>query len=266
MFAEDREQDDRSPIDFSTPLANSPPVRNSNFKEPGESSRGAQENNQIMEMLSSIKKNMEEREEKWSLQRKFREEVYEAELRRRDQQWEEEVNRREEVYEAELKRKDQQWEEEMGRREEQMKEILKHQEEQFKKEMEERDQDLLKKLKLSHESFYNNQFDRDSQLLTLIKKRDSEQEAKTKEQIKGFKFLYMSLLKDFEKKIKDKDQVLDDNDAFRRKIWLENLDLINNNLSKFLEVMTEMERNMNTLGMRQDDLNKKVDLTNELIL
>ena len=66
--------------------------------------------------------------------------------------------------------------------------------------------------------------------------------------------------------MKDRDQVLDENDAFERKNWLENLDLINNNLSKFLEVMTKMERNMNTLGMRQDDLNKKVDLTNELIL
>ena len=266
MFAKEREQDDRSPIDFSTPLASSSPIRNSDFREPGESSRRAQENNQIMEMLSSIQKRMEEREGKWSLQQKFREEVYEAELKRRDQQWEEELNRREEVYKAELKRKDQQWEEEMSRREEQMKEILKHQEERFKKEMEERDQDLLKKLQLSHESFYNNQYDRDSQLLTLIKKRDSDQKAKTKEQIKGFKFLYMSLLKDFEKKMKDRDQVLDDNDAFGRKIWLENFDLISNNLSKFLEVMTEMERNMNTLGMRQDDMNKKVDLTNELIL
>ena len=76
----------------------------------------------------------------------------------------------------------------------------------------------------------------------------------------------MSLLKDFEKKMKDRDQVLNDNDALRRKNWLENLDLINNNLSKFLEVMTEMERNMNTLGARQDDLNKKIDLTNELFL
>ena len=76
----------------------------------------------------------------------------------------------------------------------------------------------------------------------------------------------MSLLKDFEKKMKDRDKVLDDNDAYRRKIWLENLDLINNNLSKFVEVMTEMEHTMNTLGKRQDDLNKKVDLTNELIL
>ena len=76
----------------------------------------------------------------------------------------------------------------------------------------------------------------------------------------------MSLLQDFEKKMKDRDQVFDDNDAYIRKIWLENLDLINNNLSKFLEVMTEMERTMNTLGQRQDDLNKKVDVTNELVL
>ena len=68
--------------------------------------------------------------------------------------------------------------------------------------MEKRDRDLLKKLQFSHESFYNNQFDRDSQLLALIKERDADQEAKTKEHIKGFKFLYMSLLKDFEKKMK----------------------------------------------------------------
>ena len=240
MFTEDMAADDRSPIDFTTPLASSPPMRNMDFREPGESSRRAQENNQIMEMLISMQKSLEEKENKWSLQQQFREEAYEAELRRRDQQWEEEMNRKEEMYEAELRRKEQKWEEEMSKREEQLKKILEHQEEKFKKEMEKRDRDLLKKLQFSHESFYNNQFDRDTQLLALIKERDSEQEAKTKEHIKGFKFLYMSLLKDFEKKMKERDKVLDDNDDYRRKLWLENLDLINNNLSKFLEVMTEM--------------------------
>ena len=124
MFAEDIVPDERSPIDFSTPLASSPPIRNRDFREPGESSRGAQENNKIKEMLISIQKSMEEREKKWSLQQKFREEVYEAELKRRDQQWEEELNRKEEVYEAELKRKEQKWEEEMSRREEHIKKIL----------------------------------------------------------------------------------------------------------------------------------------------
>ena len=43
----------------------------------------------------------------------------------------------------------------------------------------------------------------------------------------------MSLLKDFEKKMMERDKVLDDNDAYRRKVWMENLDLINNNLSNF---------------------------------
>ena len=266
MFVEDIGPDDISPIDFTTPLASSPPMRNMDFREQGESSRGAQENNQIMEMLISMQKSMEEREKRWSIQQQFREEVYEAKLRRRDKQWEDEMNKKEEMYEAELKRREKRWEEELSRKEDQIKKILEQQEEKFKEEMEKRDRDLLKKLKFSHESFYNNQFDRDSQLLKLIKERDAEQEVKTKEQIKEFKFLYMSLLKDFEKMMKERDKVLDDNDAYRRKLWLENLDLINNNLSKFLEVMTEMERTTNTLGARQDDLNKKIDLTNELIL
>ena len=99
-----------------------------------------------------------------------------------------------------------------------VKEILEHKEEKFRKEMEERDRDLLKKLKLNHEAFYNNQFNRDSQLLKLIKERDSEQETKIKQNIKGFKFLYMQLIKDFEKKMMDRDKVLDNNDAYRRKI------------------------------------------------
>ena len=145
-----------------------------------------------------------------------------------------------------------------------MKGVLQQQREDFRKEMEKRDKDLLQKLKFSNEAFYNNQVNRDNQLLGMIKERDAKLEEQTKENVNGFKFLYMSLVKDFEKKMEGRDKVLDENDAFRRKVWLENLDLINNNLSKFLEVMTEMERNVNTLGMRQDELNKKMDLTNEL--
>ena len=76
MFAEDMATDERSPIDYTTPLASSPPMRNMDFREPGEISRGAQENNQIMEMLISMQKSMEEREKKWNLQQQFREEVY----------------------------------------------------------------------------------------------------------------------------------------------------------------------------------------------
>ena len=263
-FADNEGQNEGSPMDFSYPLASSPPMQNRTFREQGESSRGAQENNSIMEILISMQSRMEEREKRWSIQQKFQEDTCEVELKRRDQQWEEELQRREEKFELELKRREQEWEEEQKRKEEQMKEVLQQQGEDFRKEMEKRDKDLLKKLQFSHEAFYNNQVNRDNQLLGILKERDAKQEEQTKENINGFKFLYMSLVKDFETKMEGRDKVLDDNDAYRRKVWLENLDLINNNLSKFLEVMTEMEKNMNTLGMRQDELNKKVDLTNEL--
>ena len=133
MFTEDVAADDRSPIDFTTPLASSLPMGNINFREPGESSRGAPENNQIMEMLLSMQKSMEERDKKWDLQQQFREERYEIELKRRDQQWGEELNRKEEMFEAELKRREQKWEEEMSKREEQLKKILVHKEEKFRK-------------------------------------------------------------------------------------------------------------------------------------
>ena len=41
MFAEDMATDERSPIDYTTSLASSPPMRSMDFREPVESSRGA---------------------------------------------------------------------------------------------------------------------------------------------------------------------------------------------------------------------------------
>ena len=99
-----------------------------------------------------------------------------------------------------------------------------------------------------------------------MKKKEVEQEAKLREQIKGFQFLYKSLQKDFENKLDDRDKKQKEAESYSQKEWLENLDLINNNLSKFLEVMTEMENTTNGLGKRQDELNRKVDLSNEIFI
>ena len=176
--ADNEGQSEGSPMDFSFPLASSPPMQGRTFREQGESSRGTYENSSMMEALNAIKNKMEEREKEWRLQQEFREEVYEKELKRRDQEMEEELQRREERFESELQRKEQEWEAELKRREEQMKGVLQQQGEDFKKEMKERDHNLLQKLKLSHEAFYNNQFERDSQLLTIMKEREEKQEAK----------------------------------------------------------------------------------------
>ena len=61
-FADTAGQDDRSPVDFSSPIASSPPMQHRTSREQGESSRGTQGNNAIMEMLISMQRKMEERE------------------------------------------------------------------------------------------------------------------------------------------------------------------------------------------------------------
>ena len=264
--ADNEGQSEGSPMDFSFPLASSPPMQGRTFREQGESSRGTYENSSMMETLKAIQNKMEEREKGWRLQQEFREEVYEKELKRRDQEWEEELQRKEKRFESELQRREQEWKAELKRRDEQMKGVLQQQGEDFKKEMKERDRNLLQKLKLSHEAFYNNQFERDSQLLTIMKERDEKQATKWEEKIKGFQVLYKSLQRDFEKKLDDRDKNQRETESYKQVEWLENLDLINNNLSKFLEVMIEMENTMNGLGKRQDQLNEKVDLSNQIFI
>ena len=55
------------------------------FPKLAESSRKDAENNEIMGMLRSIKKDMEEREHKWEKQQQFIEEFLEDEFRRKEQ-------------------------------------------------------------------------------------------------------------------------------------------------------------------------------------
>ena len=286
--ADNEEQDEGSPMDFSFPLASSPPMQGRTFREQGESSRGTQGNNEIIEMLLSMQRKMEERELRWNVQQQFRDNTYEVELKRRDQQLEDELQQREEKFETELrkkeqkfekelqrrenrfeaesKRREQEWEEKLKKKEEQMKGVLKQQGEDFKKDLEERDGKLFQRLKLIHDAFYNNQFRRDSQLLTIMKEKEEKHATQWDEQIKGSQSLYKSIQRDFEKKLDDRDKDQRETAAYRQVEWLENLDLINNNLSKFLEVMTEMENTMNGLGKRQDQLNEKVDLSNQIFI
>ena len=154
----------------------------------------------------------------------------------------------------------------MKKKEEQVKEVLKQQGEDFKKDLEERDGKIFQKLKLIHDAFYNNQFRRDSEVLKIMKERETEQENKWEEKLNEIKVLFKSLQWDFVKKLDDRDKDQRETESYKKKEWLENLDLINNNLSKFLEVMTEVEVKMNNLGKRQDQLNEKVDLSNEIFI
>ena len=83
--------------------------------------------------------------------------------------------------------------------------------------------------------------------------------------IKAFKYLYKEQFKEFGKLMKDKDKELEDNDVYRRKIWHESLDLINKNLSYMLSCISELERTVIKIGLKQDTLINLVNLKNDLI-
>ena len=69
-----------------SPLSHSYPDMRENFPEPGESSKRNEGTAEIMDMLRSLKKEMEEREKKWERQQEIREEYMEADFRRKEQQ------------------------------------------------------------------------------------------------------------------------------------------------------------------------------------
>ena len=75
--ADNEGQSEGSPMDFSFPLASSPPMQHRTSREQGESSRGTYESSLMMETLKAIQNKIEEREKEWKLQQEFREEVYE---------------------------------------------------------------------------------------------------------------------------------------------------------------------------------------------
>ena len=63
--------------------------------------------------------------------------------------------------------------------------------------------------------------------------------------------------------MKERDQQLENDDEYRRKTWLESMDLINQNLSKLLECISEVEGTVNQVGERQDTLIRAVQISHE---
>ena len=123
---------------------------------------------------------------------------------------------------------------------------------------------MMEKMKANLEAFYNNQFKRNAELLNILRKKEAEMEGNMLKKIEAFKYLYREQFKEFERLMKERDQHLEDNDTYRRKIWLESLDLINQNLSKLLECISELKGTINQMGKRQDTLINVVQLTSDI--
>ena len=124
-------------------VINSPPDVREIFFEPVECSRGNERNAEIVNMLVSIKKEMEEREKRWEQQQRIREEFLEAEFRIREQKWEQ---------------------------------LLKQRDEEWKEEMERGERALMQKLDSKINTFYNEQLKRDEDVLAFLEKIEEKME------------------------------------------------------------------------------------------
>ena len=102
-------------------------------------------------------------------------------------------------------------------------------------------------------------------VLTILRKREAEIKGNMLKKIEAFKYLYKEKFKEFRRLMKERDKELEDNDVYRRKIWHDILDLINNNLSNMLGCISKLEITMNKMGLKQDTLITLVDLTNDLV-
>ena len=91
------EEEEEMPFKMS-PMSPPGPEMREDFPELAESSRKDAGNNEIMELLRSIKKDMEEREHKWENHQQIREEFLEAEFRRKEQLLEQTLRQREEEW------------------------------------------------------------------------------------------------------------------------------------------------------------------------
>ena len=93
-----------------------------------------------------------------------------------------------------------------------------------------------------------------------MKEKEKELKNSMLRKIDGFKHIYKELFKDFEKIMKERDQQLEKDEEYIRKTWLESMDLINQNLSKLLECISEVEGTVNQVGERKDMLIRAVQL------
>ena len=170
-----------------------------------------------MEMLESMWQEMEEREKRWELHQKKREEFLEANFKRNEQQWE-----------IILKQRDDEWKEEMERRE----------------------RGLMKRLNTTIKSFYDEQLKRDEEVLSFLEKREERMEANMLKKAEGFKYIYKEQFKEFGKIMVKREKEIERDNNYRQKLWIDSLNHVNSNVVNMHSMLTEIESSMNTLNKK----------------
>ena len=87
-------------------------------------------------------------------------------------------------------------------------------------------------------------------------------EASMLKKTEGFKYLYKEQFKEFGKLMEKRDKEIEMDNNYRHKLWNDSLDQVNSNLVSMHSILTEIERSVNILGTRKDQLITLVEYTN----
>ena len=79
----------------------------------------------------------------------------------------------------------------------------------------------------------------------------------------AFGYLYKEHQKEIRLLIEKRDKELEATLNYREKLWAKSLDLINNNLIKMYSTQGEFEGTLNSIGHKQNDLIKQMELSME---
>ena len=113
------------------------------------------------------------------------------------------------------------------------------------------------------ESFHFRSVERDSELLKIMKEMENAMEQNLMQKAYAFGYLYKEHWKEIKLLIEKRDRDMEATLNYRENLWTESLDMVNNNLIKMYSAQGEFEGTLNSIGQRQDDLIKQMDLSME---
>ena len=138
----------------------------------------------------------------------------------------------------------------LKKRDQNLEEALRQRNEEWKSKWETREKEPNEKLRAREDAFLSYQLRRDNELLKIMKGREDAMEQNMMQKVDAFGYLYKEHHKEIRLLIEKMDKEMEATLNYRKKLWTESSDMINNNLIKMYSAQGEFEGTLNSIGHR----------------
>ena len=121
-------------------------------------------------------------------------------------------------------------------------------------------------LREGERDFVTYQLKRDQKLIKLMEIKEKDMELNLLHKAEAFRYLYKEHQKEIKGTIQKRDEELESTLNYKKKLWTESIDLVNQNMIKMYQAQGEFEGAPNSIGKRQNELIKQHTLTQEWYL